>query len=162
MGTRFNVFEVLQIAEEVERKAAAFYLEAAQRFADRERRNLCHRLAASRTRHQQAWVRLRREYSEHTRELAASDPDNYILSHPEVMAGLTCFATHPAPHNRPMGHETKDQILRDAVQRSRDLTIFYHGLKEFAGGPDSRKMIDNLILEEDLRIRLLSGSVPPC
>ena len=92
---QFNVVEVLRIAEELEHKAARFYLQAAERFADPERRNIYYNLAAWRARHQQAWARIRREYSERTGEFGTFDPDNYVLSNPQVMASLTCFATSP-------------------------------------------------------------------
>jgi rubrerythrin len=156
---RFNVVEVLRIAEELERKAARFYLQAAERFLDPERRNICYNLAASRARQGQAWARIRREYSERTGEFGTFDPDNYVLSNPQVMASLTRFATQAESHGRPMGHETPEQIIHDAIERARGAVVFYHGLKGFAQDPESRRMIDNMIGEEDRHIRRLSRSL---
>jgi rubrerythrin len=159
MDTQFNVFEVLQIAEEVERKAARVYRQAAERAADKERRSTYVGLALWRTRHQEAWARIRREYSERTGEFGTFDPDNYVLSNPQVMAGLTWFGANPKSHCQPTGHETREQILRDAIQRSRGVIVFYDGLKEFARDPNSRMMIDNMISEEDRHCRLLARSL---
>jgi len=157
--TQFNVFEVLRIAEEVEHKAAKFYLRAAERFADRGRRNIYYNLASWRARHQQAWARIRREYSERTGQFGTFDPDNYVLSNPQVMASLTCFAASPGPHGKPSGTETAEQIIRDAIQRARGVAIFYNGLKGFVRDPESRMMIDNMVGEEGRHIRLLSRSL---
>ena len=157
--TQFNVFEVLRIAEELEHRAARFYLQAAERFADQERRNVYYDLASWRARHQQAWARIRREYSERTGEFGTFDPDNYVLSNPQVMASLSCFAASPSPHGRHGGVETAEQIIRDAIQRARRAAIFYSGLKGFVRDAESRMMIDNMVSEEQRHIRLLSRSL---
>ncbi len=153
---QFNVFDVLRIAEEVDRKAAKFYLRAAGRFPDAPRRTIYYRMAAWRARHEQFWIRLRHEYSERTGEFGTFDPDNYVLSNPQVMAGLTCFAVSSECHGGPAGHETPDQIVHDAMRRSRDTIVFYQGLKGFALGPESQMMIDRMIAEETRHIRILS------
>lgn len=155
MDACFNVFEVLQIAEEVEHKAARFCLKAAERFIDWERRNIYYNLASWRAKHQQAWARIRQEYSEKTGELGTFDPDDYVLSNPQVMVGLTCFGIEANSQGRPTGYESKSQIIRDAIRRSEGVVIFYHGLKAFAGDPAGQGMIDNMIEEENRYIRLL-------
>jgi len=156
---RFNVFEVLRIAEEVEHKAARFYLRAAERFADRERRNICYNLASWRAKHEQAWACIRREHSEKTGELGTFDPDNFVLSNPQVMASLTWFGADPGSQNRSIGYESKDQVVRNAIRRSEGVIIFYRGLKEFACDPASRMMIDNMIGEENRHIHQLTQSL---
>ena len=156
MDMCFNVFEVLRIAEEVEHKAATFYLQAAERFADREHRMIYYNLAAWRARHEQAWTRIRREYSERTGHFGTFDPDNYVASNPQVMAGLTSFGTDADGLGHPTGHETRAQVVRDAIRRSEGVVIFYGGLREFAGDPASQDTIDTMIDEETRHICLLN------
>lgn len=155
MDTQFNVFAVLQIAEEVQTKAATFCLRAAERFRDETRRSLWHRLAEWRTQHRETWRRIRRQYSERTGETGVFDPDNYVLSHPWTMAGLTGYGTDPRTYDQPTGQETAEQILGDTIRRAQGIVIFYHGLKDFARGPDGRLMIDTIIDAEQGHIRLL-------
>lgn len=155
----FNVVEVLRIAEELEHKAATFYLRAADRFDDLERRTLCYNLASWRARHQQVWARIRKEYSERTGEFGTFDPDNYVLSNPQVMASLTCFASRPGPRGWPSRHETYEQIVRDAINRAKGVVVFYKGLKGFAQDFESRRMIDSMIDREEHHIRQLSNSL---
>jgi rubrerythrin len=159
MARQFNVFEVLRIAEEVERKAARFFRRAAERFTDDPRRSLYIGLATWRDRHEQAWARIRGEYSERTGQSGTFDPDDYVLSNPQVMAGLTSFGTDPASGGRPGGHESRTQILSDAVERARGVIVFYHGLKAFAGDAESRMMIDHMVCEEQRHVRLLTRSL---
>jgi rubrerythrin len=152
----FNVFDVLRIAEEVEHKAARFYLQAAERFADREHRSIYYDLASWRARHERAWTRIRREHSEKTGQFGTFDPDDYVVSNPQVMAGLTSFGTEANSLGHPTGHETRAQVVRDTIRRSEGVVIFYGGLKEFASDPASQGTIDNMIAEETRHIRLLN------
>jgi len=161
MDTQFNVFEVLQIAEEVESKAARFYLHAAERFADEERRNICRSLADWRAEHRDAWRCIRRQYTERTGEFGSFDTNNYVLSNPQIMADLAGFGTDLNGYSRTTRYETKEQIIHDAIRRSQGIIIFYHGLKEFVRGPDGRMMIDNIISEEDRHVRLLTDALEP-
>lgn len=154
----FNVVEILRIAEGLEHKAARFYLRAAECFADLERRNLCYNLASWRARHQQIWARIRKEYSERTGEFGTFDPDNYVLSNPQVMASLTCFASRPGSLGWPRGRETYEQIVGDAINRAKGVVIFYKGLKGFAQDFESRRMIDSMIGREEHHIRQLSNA----
>lgn len=159
METSFSVFEVLMIAGEVEHKAAKFYLKAAERFTDRQRRNICYNLASWRAKHQQAWERIRREYSQRTGEFGTFDPDDYYVSNPGIMAGLAGFSTDPDTCHRPTGSETRRQLVEEAINRAKGVIVFYHGLKEFAADPAGRTMIDRMISEEDRHIRLLNRSI---
>ena len=45
METKFNVFEVLQIAEKIEHNGARFYLETAEQLDDAGLRDTCYKLA---------------------------------------------------------------------------------------------------------------------
>jgi rubrerythrin len=161
MDTQFTIFDILQIAEEVESKAAWFYLRAAQQFADAERRDLCRSLADWRTEHRDAWRCIRHQYCERTGECGTFDPNNYVLSNPRIMAGLAGFGTDLNGIWRTGRSETKEQIIQDAIRRSQGIIIFHHGLKEFARGPDSRLMLDNIISEENRHVRLLTDALEP-
>lgn len=158
---RFNVVEVLRIAEELEYRAAGFYLRAAGRFAGARRRTICHNLAVWRARQREAWIRTRQDYSERTGEFGTFDPDNYVLSNPQVMASLTCFATHSGSSDWPTGRETAEQIVRDAIRRAEGTIIFYRGLKGFALDSESCRMIDRMILREEHHMWQLRGSLEP-
>lgn len=155
METKFNVFEVLEIAEQVEHKGARFYLKAAELFSDSDLRDIYYRLANWKAKHEQIWARMKKRFADKTGEFGTFDPDNYVLSNPEVMAGLTWFGTrHGAPGGL-TGKETKDQILRDAVRRANEVIIFYQGLKGFARDPATEDVLDKIVREEALQIKLL-------
>jgi len=156
METRFNVFEILQIAEQIDHKGARFYLKTAELFDGADLRDLCYRLATWKAKHERVWARMRKRFSEKTGEFGTFDPDNYVLSNPEVMAGLTWFGTKQDVTDRLTGKESKKQVLRDTMRRANEVIIFYDGLKDFARDPASEEAIDTIIREETRQIEFLT------
>jgi rubrerythrin len=155
METKFNVFEVLEIAEQIEHKGARFYLKTAELFGDPDLRDLYYKLANWKAKHEKIWARMKKRFAEKTGEFGTFDPDNYVLSNPEVMAGLTSFGTRQDFPGRLTGRETRKQILRDALRRANEVIIFYQGLKDFARDPATEEVIDKIIREESRQIDLL-------
>jgi len=154
METKFNVFEILQIAEQVEHNEAKFYLRTAELFDDPQHRNILYKLANWRAKHEKVLAARRKDFSEKTGEFGTFDPDNYILSNPKVMAGLAAFAAKPDAMGI-TGREGKKEILQDAIARSKQAIAFYHGLKDFAKDPTSRDAVEQIIEEERHHIEML-------
>ena len=156
METKFNVFEILQIAEQIEHKGAKFYLKAAELFPDAGLRDLLYRLATWKAKHEKLWARMRKRVSEKTGEFGTFDPDDYVLSNPQVMSGLTGYDTKLGEVGRLTGKESRRQLLKTAIRRANEVVIFYGGLKDFARDPASKGTIDRIISEENRQIRLLT------
>lgn len=155
METKFNVFEILQIAEQIDHKEAKFYLKAAESFGDPEIRDFYYRLAAWKAKHERLWARARRRFSERTGEFGTFDPDDYVLSNPPVMAGLTWLGTRHGETDEFSGRESRRQVIRDAIRRTNEVIIFYRGLKDFARGPASADAVQRIIREQERQARLL-------
>ena len=159
METRFNVFEVLQIAEKIEHNGAKFYLKMAELFDNPESRNICYKLASWKARHEKILAQRRKRFSEKTGEFGTFDPNNYVLSNPHVMAGLAVFAAKPDSVKGPVREENIKEIFKDAINRSREAVVFYNGLKGFARDPASEDTIDKIIKEENRHIRILGEQI---
>jgi len=153
--TRFNVFEILQIAEQIEHKSATFYLKAAELFEDADLRDVLYRLATWKAKHEKIWARMRKRFSEKTGEFGTFDPDNYVLSNPQVMSGLTGFGMRPDGPERLTGKEDRRQILKTALGRFNEAIVFFDGLKDFARDPASKEVIDKIIHEENRQVQFL-------
>jgi rubrerythrin len=156
METKFNVFEILQIAEKIEHNGAKFYLKTAELFNDAEIRDTCYKLASWKARHEKVLAQRRKRFSEQTGEFGTYDPNNYILSNPHVMAGLAVFATKPGSLKESPGRDNIKEIFKDAIRRSKEAIFFYRGLKDFARDPACEETIDKIIKEEERHIRLLT------
>lgn len=159
METRFNVFEILEIAEKVEHKAAKFYLRAAELFDAPDLRDIYFNLAKWSAKHEKIWARMRKRFSEKTGQFGTFDPDNYVLSNPEVMAGLAMFATKSGSGRWLTGKESREEILKDAIRRTNETIVFYEGLKDFARDPACEDTIDRIIKEENHHIDVLTQSL---
>ncbi|MHC4744613.1 MAG: ferritin-like domain-containing protein [Planctomycetota bacterium] len=155
METKFNVFEIFQIAEKIEHNGAKFYLRAAELFEDSERRDIFYKLANWKAKHEKMLAQRRKRFSEETGQFGTFDPDNYVLSNPHVMASLAAFTTKPKSERPLTGREGKKEIFRDAVRRSKQAIVFYQGLKDFSRDPASRDTIDQIVEEEKKHIRIL-------
>jgi rubrerythrin len=153
--TKFNVFEILQIAEQMEHKTAKFYLKAAELFADASLRDLLYQIATWKAKHEKIWARMRKRFSEKTGEFGTFDPDNYVLSNPQVMSSLAGSGSKSGVLDRFTGKENRRQILKDAIRRSNEAAIFYQGLKDFARDPASEDTLDAIIREEMRQARFL-------
>ncbi|MCP4613893.1 MAG: ferritin family protein [Planctomycetes bacterium] len=156
METKFNVFEILEIAERIDHNGAIFYLKTAELFDDPELQNIYYLLANWRAKHEKILALRRKRFSEKTGEFGTFDPDNYVLSNPNVMAGLTVFSHKPDSSGRLTGTESRKQIIKDAVRRANEAIFFYDGLKDFARDPASKSTVDKIIKEEKHHIRLLN------
>jgi rubrerythrin len=156
METKFNVFEILEIAEKIDHNGAKFYLKTAEMFDDPELKNIYYILANWRARHEKTLAQRRKRFSEKTGEFGTYDPDNYVLSNPNVMAGLTVFSLKPDSSRRLNGTESREQIIKDAIRRANEAIFFYDGLKDFARDPACINIIDKIIKEENRHIRLLN------
>ena len=155
METKFNVFEIFQIAEKIEHDGAKFYLKAAELFDDAERRDIFYRLANWKAKHEKVLADRRKHFSEKTGQFGTFDPDNYVLSNPHVMAGLAAFDTKPKLRRQMTGHEGREEILKNAIGRSKQAIVFYQGLKDFSRDPASRDTIEQLVKEEKRHISTL-------
>jgi len=159
METKFNVFEVFQIAEKIEHDTAKFYLKMAQVFDDEEKRDILYKLANWRAKHEKALAGRRKLFSANTGTFGTFDPNNYVLSNPHVMAGLAAFATKPDERRQMTGKEGKKDIIKDAIRRSKQAVVFYRGLKDFARDPASEDTIDQIIKEESKHVIALTESL---
>jgi rubrerythrin len=148
LRTKFRVFDILQIAEVIEHRQAKFYFKWAQLFETDEQCALCHKLANRNARHAKLWAEKRKQHSSETGEFGIFDPNDYVRSNPFVMAGLTWCGKSESRSRKLTGKESKDKILKDALQRAKELVIFFEGLKEFAYGPAAWTIIDRIIGRE--------------
>lgn len=148
METKFGVLEVLKIAEQLEHNGRQFYSKMANLFADTPCRNLCKDLADWRAGRELTLARQRKQLHEQKAGFAPNNADDYLRNHPDVLADLSVFADRFYPPHALTGHESMSEIVKDAVNRTREAVIFYRGLKDFARNQETRALINQLIEEE--------------
>ncbi|MCF7974038.1 MAG: hypothetical protein K9N55_09510 [Phycisphaerae bacterium] len=155
METKFSVFEILEIAEQVDKRGAQFYVKTAELFREQSLQDFYYDLAETKVKQQKLWINMRKEFSEKTGEFGVFDPDNYVLSNPEVMAGLTWFGNRGNARKQLTGQETEAEIIKDSIHRENAVITFFQGLKDFARDPASIDTVDKVIQVENRQVLAL-------
>jgi len=158
MTVTFNVFEVFEIAEQIERNGVNFYIRAAELFDDPDICQMFLGLAEWEKEHGLVFARMKQRLTEQSRQENTSAPDD-LLPDPRVMAGLAVFGMRSDPAGELRGRQEKTDIIRRAVEKEKDSIVFYHGLKEFVPAGADKNKIDDIIKEEMRHIVILDQSL---
>jgi rubrerythrin len=155
---KFNAFQVLQIAEEVERNASKFYRKVAELFDEPSLRKALFGLAVWEAEHEETFENMRKQLSEQCRELRVFDLDEPLPS-PKAMAGLAVFGAGSDPIQEFTGKEKRTEILTIAIEKEQDTIAYYKGLKNFVPPQNGQDKFDDIIEEELKHIKILEQSL---
>jgi rubrerythrin len=156
---QFSAFEILSIAEKMERNGAAFYHKAAGFFEDTKLRAVLHHLADWESRHEQFFADLKRRVEQKVGKVMTFYPDRYMSGDPRLLDGLAKEALNPDPSQELSGTESKIEILRKALKKEEDAISFFTGLEQWARDLAANDEIREIIEEEQRHVRILSESL---
>jgi rubrerythrin len=156
--TKLSVFDVLQIAIQVEENGVEFYLRAANAFTDPALVGLLKKLARWEKKHIEQFTEMRGRIAEQAGNEHQGQPIKTEIPMPEMMAGLAVFGIHPNPSHALQGNETQERVLGIAVRKEKDAVVFYTGLKDFVSGLD-KAQIDEIIAEEMEHVCILQRAL---
>ena len=148
-------YDILAIAVQVERDGIEFYRKAAQLFGDSDAGAIFYKLLQWEQTHVAIFCRMRDDLAKEGKGRDTHDLNGADLSEFRMMAGLAMFGVYPDPTNECTGCETKEDVLRAAVQKEKDAVVFYTGIKDFVPDPDDQATVDSIIKEEVQRVRIL-------
>ncbi len=147
MQDRFDAAEVFRIAEQIERDGAAFYRQAADRFADSDIGGLLAKLAS--------WELLHERIFADMRKLLEAQQPSSDTEKCRSMASLSEFTIRDAWRHGAARLGSIPELIELATKLERDSIIFYEGLKGFAANKSAVEQIDRIIGEEHLHIKSL-------
>jgi rubrerythrin len=149
----YNPEEVFEIAEQIERNGARFYRKAAAIFTDPDLSKLFLKLADWEAEHEKTFTGMKKMFRSNTASISFRPEET--LPDPKVMAGLAIFGIRAEPTEELNGKESRDDILRGALEKEKDSIVFYNGLKDFLSDAADRTPIDRIITEERQHIKTL-------
>ena len=155
MTVTLNVFEVFDLAEQIERNGTEFYRKAAEIFDDPEITELFLRLADWEAEHVKIFALMKKQLAESNPETGKS-PTDEVLPEKKMMAGLAVFGIRPDPAGELNGKENKAEIIKRAIEKEKDSIVFYSGLKDFTSTGVAKEKIDDIIKEELRHIKVLN------
>ncbi len=156
MGFTFNLCEIFEMAEKIEHNGAEFYRRIAEQFEDTEMRKTLLQLAEWEQQHADGFASVRREITEGECPPSTIDPDHQDALYLKAMADEHIFNTRKDPRQMLTGRESREDILRMAIDLDKEAMAFYMGLKEAVRRAVDKEMVDIVIKAKMRHIGILS------
>jgi rubrerythrin len=147
MAVSFNLDEIFEIAEQIERNGAKFYREAAQKASDKAVQKMFVDLAAMETGHLQIFQGMRKQLGKDEQEQTTFDPDNEAALYLQTVADEHGIEGKKDIETKLTGRETMKEIFGTAIKAERNSIVFYTGLKQMVSAA-GRGKLDDIITEE--------------
>jgi len=77
----------------------------------------------------------------------------------ELLASLAVFGVQPNPWPELTGKETPSDVLGLALKKEQESVTFYRGLKDFVPVNSDRQVIDRVLQEELLHVKVLEDAL---
>jgi len=158
MASELNGYQVLEIAEKMERNAAKFYRKAAGLCDDPKLCKLFAELAQWEKRHVQVFAEMRERLSEHTWELGYFELDRAAPAVTEPPLPPV-FGDHDDPSKELTAGTSRTDVLRMAIRKEKDSIRYYNAMKEFVLGINDVEVIRLIIREEKRHVAILTQSL---
>ncbi len=157
MKHELTAYEVLEIAERMERNAASFYRRAAGTCEDAGICKLFAELAQWEKRHVQIFAEMKEALSERTWKLGRLEPDRVESSRLQMAPAV--FGDHDEPSQELPAGAARADVLRMAIRKEKDSIAYYRNLTEFVLGDTNVEVIKDIIREEQKHVRILTQSL---
>jgi len=159
MSITFNVDEIFEMAEEIERNGAKFYRDAAGSSTDRFVRKMFVELSAMEEGHEKIFTQMRKELSAQMKEPTVFDPDNEVAKYLQTMADFHGMEGKAGPTQKFTGKESLEEILQAALQAEKNSIAFYVGIKDLVPEKKGRDKVQTIIIEEMAHVSTLGGKL---
>jgi rubrerythrin len=147
MTINFNADEIFEMAEQIERNASKFYLEAARKTSEEAMQKMFIDLAAMEDSHVRIFQEMRNKLSASEREPMLLDPDNEAALYLQTMADSHGSEGKRDLKTRLTGKEPMEEVLAIAVNAEKNSIVFYTVLKGLIS-PEGKDKVEAIIDEE--------------
>ena len=149
----FNAVDVFKIAETIEQDGAKFYNDAAKLFAGEEVSSLFTKLAQWEIQHKKVFAEMREKVTQQHPKLGPGTEEY------KAVAALSTFSLWSEPHRQLSGMDSREDVIRQALQKEKDTIVFYVGLKDFVAANEDKEIINDIIKEEMRHISILTEAL---
>jgi rubrerythrin len=147
MPISFNLDEIFEMAEQIEKNGANFYREAAKKVSDKKTQNLFVALAGMEDGHLKIFQEMRKQLDASDKEPTSFDPDDESAFYLQAMAASHGVEGKKDRLTKLSGNETIKEIFEIAVNAEKNSIVFYTALKEIVSAT-GRDKVDTIISEE--------------
>ncbi len=153
---KFNVDEIFEMAEHIERNGAKFYRQAAGIVANPQGKELLLGLAAMEDEHEKTYAEMRQRVNPTGQRDTVYEGDESAVQYIRAWADKNVFDIDASIYESLKGNETLLEIIGKAIQREKETIIFFEGMKESLSDDGDRKNVEQIIREEVLHISILT------
>lgn len=154
---KFNVDEIFEMAEHIERNGAQFYRQAAQIVDSSEGKELLQGLAVMEDEHEQTYAEMRQRLSPTGQQRdTVYEGDDSAVQYIRAWADKQVFDIDASIFESLSGNETLLEIINKAIQREKETIIFFEGMKESLENDNDRQSVERIIREEVQHISILT------
>ncbi|MCE5279138.1 MAG: ferritin family protein [Planctomycetaceae bacterium] len=151
----FNVVEILEIAQQIERNGQAFYTRASGGSRSPQQRKLLENLASMERDHERTFAAMQARLGSATRcsETLAPEVSSYLRA---IVEGKV-FS--PKPDMDTLGSAGIEEVLKTAIDLEKDSIVFYLGIEQLVMDAHDVKTVDEIIHEELGHVAILSDTL---
>lgn len=154
---KFNVDEIFEMAEHIERNGAKFYRQAAEIVESPTGKELLVGLAAMEDEHEKTYAEMRQRLGSAGQQRdTVYEGDDSAVQYIRAWADKNVFDIDASIFESLEGNETLLEIINKAIQREKETIIFFEGLKESLSSEDDRQNVERIIHEEVQHIGILT------
>ena len=158
----FNISEVFEIAEQIERNGYEFYSRAAQIAADDDQKDFLSALAKMEQEHESLFGSMKQKYCSRAVYPETADLDDTALGYLQAMVDGDIFINIRPVDDILTGSETVQDIKRLAVEFEKNTVVYFTSLKNVLADSGDAERVDELIKEELKHISILLNWQPDC
>lgn len=159
MTIAFNVDEIFEMAEEIERNGARFYREAAANAPDSNSKKMLLDLGAMEEGHERTFATMRKELKAADKEPTTYDPDNQVAQYLRTMADFHGTEGKVSPTEQLTGQESMEDVLKIALQAEKNSIAFYVGIKDLVPSASAKSKVNAIIMEEMMHVSTLGATL---
>ena len=156
MQQTFNIDEVFEMAEQMERNGAAFYRRSAEMTVGNDAGGLLLELARMEDDHERFFATMRKRLASSEFGELTYDPNGEAASYLQAMMHGRVFGIKGDPTRVFSGSEPIEEVLATAILLEKDTIVFYSGIKEMMPPELGKEKIDAIIREEMSHVTMLN------
>jgi rubrerythrin len=159
MTLQFNIEEIFEIAEQIERNGAKYYQKAANQVQDQNYKLLLLDLVDMEEKHERVFAYLKEKIAEKKLEQGMLDPDSTAARYLSAFADGVVFDLKSDPSAYLSSQRSMEEILRFAIGLEKDSIVYYYGIQELVPEELGKSQINTIIKEEMKHIKFLNDKI---
>lgn len=155
MSIKFNAFEILEIAEQIEENGVKFYSAAADAVSDPNAKELLRNLSNWEVSHTELFSKMKSELPPEAKESTVFDPYDEMGLYLKSTADTVVFTSKMKPEDMLGPNPTLKSIFQTALDREKDAVIFYSGIRDMVPTQAGRDKVDGVAKEEVSHVAMI-------